>query len=350
MSIDTQESTTKSRPKAATPAETDGQHGRPAGTVIDYAVRIDWTRDEISALFSLPFNDLLFQAQQVHRHYFDANRVQLSTLLNIKQGGCSEDCKYCSQSSRYETGVDREELMDVKLVMNAARSAKESGAERFCMGAAWRNLKDRDVAAIAEIVKSVKGLGMETCLTLGMLTREQAETLKESGLDYYNHNIDTSPEYYPEVITTRCFEDRLETIEHVRESGMKVCSGGIIGMGEERSDRVGMLHALATLPEHPGSVPINMLVPIPGTPMGDLEPIDTFEMVRTIAVARITMPKSHVRLSAGRRELGETGQALCFLAGANSIFYGDKLLTTSNPEWLQDQELFAKLDIEGEQA
>lgn len=315
-----------------------------------YPVRHDWSRQEIAELFELPFNDLIHRAQSAHRHYFDPNRVQLSTLLNIKQGGCSEDCKYCSQSSRYDTGVEREKLMHVQQVLNAARAAKENGAERFCMGAAWRNLKDRDVDAIAEIVKAVKGLGMETCLTLGMLTREQADKLNQAGLDYYNHNIDTSPEYYPEVITTRCFEDRLETIEHVRESGMKVCCGGIIGMGEQRSDRVGMIHVLATLPEHPGSVPINLLVPIPGTPMGDVEPIDTFEMVRTIAVARITMPRSYVRLSAGRRSLGESGQALCFLAGANSIFYGDKLLTTSNPEVQQDHELFAKLGIRGEQA
>lgn len=322
----------------------------PSETSLPTDVRHDWTRDEIAALFELPFNELLFRAQTVHRRHFDPNRVQLSTLLNIKQGGCSEDCKYCSQSARYDTGVDRERLMHVDQVLNAARAAKENGAERFCMGAAWRNLKDRDVEAIAQIVTAVKGLGMETCLTLGMLTREQADTLCEAGLDYYNHNIDTSPEYYPEVITTRSFEDRLETIGHVRDSGMKVCCGGIIGMGEARSDRVGLLHALATLPEHPESVPINMLVPIPGTPLGDLDPIDPLEMVRTIAVARLVMPGAYVRLSAGRRSLGDAGQALCFLAGANSIFYGDKLLTTENPEVQADQALFAKLGLQGEQA
>ena len=322
----------------------------PNVTTVDQPIRTDWTRAEISALFELPFNDLLFRAQQVHRENFDPNHVQLSTLLNIKKGGCSEDCKYCSQSARYDTGVDREELMHVEQVMNAARAAKETGAERFCMGAAWRNLKDRDVEAIAEIVSEVKSLGMETCLTLGMLSKEQAEVLQEAGLDYYNHNIDTSPEYYSEVITTRCFEDRLETLRHVRDSGMKVCSGGIIGMGEKRSDRVGMLHALATLPQHPGSVPINMLVPIEGTPMGELDPIDPLELIRTIAVARITMPKAYVRLSAGRRTLTDSGQALCFLAGANSIFYGDKLLTTSNPDVVKDQELFQKLGIEFNQA
>ena len=309
-------------------------------------IRTNWSREEISALFELPFNDLLFRAQQVHRENFDPNQVQLSTLLNIKKGGCSEDCKYCSQSARYDTGVERESLMQVEQVMNAARAAKETGAERFCMGAAWRNLKDRDVEAIADIVREVKSLGMETCLTLGMLSKEQAAVLQNAGLDYYNHNIDTSPEFYSEVITTRCFEDRLETLGHVRDSGMKVCSGGIIGMGEQRSDRVGMLHALATLPQHPGSVPINMLVPIEGTPMGDLDPIDPLELIRTIAVARITMPKSYVRLSAGRRTLADSGQALCFLAGANSIFYGDKLLTTSNPDVVKDQQLFEKLGIE----
>ena len=309
------------------------------------AVRTDWSREEIATLYELPFNDLLFQAQQVHRVHFDANQVQLSTLLNIKKGGCSEDCKYCSQSARYDTGIERESLMHVEQIKNAARAAKETGAERFCMGAAWRNLKDRDVDAIAEIVSEVKSLGMETCLTLGMLTKEQAEVLSKAGLDYYNHNIDTSPEYYPEVITTRSFADRIETIEHVRDSGMKVCSGGIIGMGESRSDRVGMIHALATLPAHPGSVPINMLVPIEGTPMGDVDPIDPLELVRTIAVARITMPTSYVRLSAGRRSLADSGQALCFMAGANSIFYGDQLLTTSNPDVVRDQELFQRLGI-----
>ncbi len=313
-------------------------------------VRNDWTREQIAELYALPLNDLLFKAQSVHREHFDPNKVQLSTLLNIKQGGCSEDCKYCSQSARYETEVEREELMHVERVLNAARKAKENGSERFCMGAAWRNLKDRDVDALAEIVQSVKGLGMETCMTLGMLTSDQAEKLSEAGLDFYNHNIDTSPEYYPKVVTTRCFQDRLDTLQNVRDSGMKVCSGGIIGMGEERSDRVGMLHTLATLDEQPESVPINMLVPVEGTPMGELDQIDTFEMVRTVAVARITMPKSYVRLSAGRRSLGESGQALCFMAGANSIFYGERLLTTPNPEEDDDHKLFEKLGIRAEMA
>ena len=308
-------------------------------------LRNDWSLQEIQALFELPLMDLVFRAQSVHRKHFDPNQVQLSTLLNIKQGGCSEDCKYCSQSARYQTGVDNEKLMDKDRVLDFARQAKANGAGRFCMGAAWRNVKNRNMDELVEIIQAVKDLGMETCMTLGMLTAEQATQLGDAGLDYYNHNIDTSREYYPHVITTRSFYDRLETLEHVRSAGMNVCCGGIIGMGEQQQDRVGLLHALATLPEHPGSVPINLLVPIPGTPMGDLDPMDPLELVRTVAVARILMPKSYVRLSAGRRSIGETGQALCFLAGANSIFYGDKLLTTANPDENSDMALLQKLGM-----
>ncbi len=311
-------------------------------------LRTNWTREEIEALYDLPLMDLLFRAQTMHRKYFDPNKVQLSTLLNIKQGGCAEDCKYCSQSSRYQTDVGASKLMDKDSVVEYAKKAKANGSGRFCMGAAWRNVKDRDIDKIAEIVTAVKDLGMETCMTLGMLNRDQADSLKEAGLDYYNHNIDTSPEYYPEVITTRSFDDRIETLSHVRDAGLNVCSGGIIGMGEERKDRVGLLMALANLPKHPGSVPINMLVPVKGTPFGDMQRIDSFEMVRTVAVARLMMPKSYVRLSAGRRSLGDEGQALCFMAGANSIFYGDKLLTTANPEENEDMALFARLGLQTE--
>ena len=316
----------------------------PASNVSE-SIRYDWNRDEVQRLFDLPLMDLVFQAQTVHRQHFDPNQIQLSTLLNIKQGGCSEDCKYCSQSARYQTGVDNEKLMPKDRVMEFARQAKANGAGRFCMGAAWRNLKDRNLDDLVEIIQAIKDLGMETCMTLGMLTEQQATQLSEAGLDYYNHNIDTSREYYPEVVTTRSFDDRLETLQHVRSAGMNVCSGGIIGMGEQRTDRAAMLHTLATLPTHPGSVPINMLVPIEGTPMGDREQIDPLELVRTIAVARILMPASYVRLSAGRRTIGETGQALCFLAGANSIFYGDKLLTTPNPDENSDMALLMKLGM-----
>ena len=310
------------------------------------SIRTDWTRSQVDELFDLPLMDLVFQAQTVHRRHFDPNRVQLSTLLNIKQGGCSEDCKYCSQSARYQTGVENETLMDKDRVVHFAQQAKANGAGRFCMGAAWRNLKDRNLDELVEIIQAVKDLGMETCMTLGMLTEAQAQQLAAAGLDYYNHNIDTSREYYPEVISTRTFDDRLETLQHVRSAGMHVCCGGIIGMGETRQDRAGMLHTLATLPTHPGSVPINMLVPVPGTPMGDREIIDPLELVRTIAVARILMPASYVRLSAGRRSIGETGQTLCFLAGANSIFYGDKLLTTPNPDENSDMALLQKLGMQ----
>jgi len=308
-------------------------------------VRHDWTREEIARLFALPFADLIFRAQTVHRRHFDANEVQISTLLSIKTGGCPEDCGYCSQSASHETGLKASKLMALDAVLADARAAKAAGATRFCMGAAWRSPKDKDLDAVCAMVEGVKALGMETCVTLGMLTPPQASRLKEAGLDYYNHNIDTSPEYYSEIITTRTFQDRLDTIAHVREAGISVCCGGIVGMGEEEQDRVGMLHALATLPVHPESVPINGLVKIKGTKLGDSENLDPIDFVRTVAVARITMPKSMVRLSAGRGEMSDEAQALCFLAGANSIFYGDKLLTTPNPEESHDHKLFAKLGV-----
>ena len=308
-------------------------------------VRHDWTRDEIAALFALPFADLIFRAQTVHRRHFAANEVQISTLLSIKTGGCPEDCGYCSQSASHETGLRASKLMALDAVLADARAAKAAGATRFCMGAAWRSPKDKDLDAVCAMVEGVKALGMETCVTLGMLTPPQATRLKQAGLDYYNHNIDTSPEYYSEIITTRTFQDRLDTLAHVREAGLSVCCGGIVGMGEDEDDRVGMLHALATLPEHPESVPINGLVKIKGTKLGDSAPLDPIDFVRTVAVARITMPRSMVRLSAGRGELSDEAQALCFLAGANSIFYGDKLLTTPNPEESRDHRLFAKLGI-----
>jgi len=308
-------------------------------------VRHDWTREEIAALFALPFADLIFRAQTVHRRHFSANEVQISTLLSIKTGGCPEDCGYCSQSASHETGLKASKLMALDAVLADARAAKAAGATRFCMGAAWRSPKDKDLDAVCAMVEGVKALGLETCVTLGMLTPPQATRLKQAGLDYYNHNIDTSPEYYSEIITTRTFQDRLDTLAHVREAGLSVCCGGIVGMGEDEDDRVGMLHALATLPEHPESVPINGLVKIKGTKLGDSAPLDPIDFVRTVAVARITMPGSMVRLSAGRGELSDEAQALCFLAGANSIFYGDKLLTTPNPEESRDHRLFAKLGI-----
>jgi biotin synthase len=314
-------------------------------------IRIDWTRAEISALFDLPFDDLLYQAQTVHRAHHAAGEVQLCTLLSIKTGGCPEDCGYCSQSKSANSGVKATKLMDPRAVLRMAAQAKDSGSQRFCMGAAWRNPKDRDMPAIVEMVKGVRQMGMETCMTLGMLTPSQAETLAEAGLDYYNHNIDTSPERYDSVITTRTFADRLETLEHVREAGINVCCGGIVGMGETRSDRVGFVHALATLPRHPESVPVNALVPVKGTVLGDmladtpLAKIDDIEFVRTVAVARITMPLSMVRLSAGRESMSEATQALCFMAGANSIFTGDKLLTTGNRGDSADVALMAKLGL-----
>lgn len=314
-------------------------------------VRVDWTREEIAALFELPFTELVFRAAEVHRAYHRAGEVQLCTLLSIKTGGCPEDCGYCSQSVHADSGVEATKLMDVQAVLQRAAQAKDAGSQRFCMGAAWRNPKDRDMPAIVDIVKGVRAMGLETCMTLGMLTPRQAEQLAEAGLDYYNHNIDSSPEYYERAISTRRFEDRLETLGHVRSAGINVCSGGIVGMGETRADRVGFVHALATLPRHPESVPVNALVPVKGTVLGDmladtpLAKIDDIEFVRTVAAARITMPKSMVRLSAGREAMTETTQALCFLAGANSIFTGDKLLTAPNAGDDSDAALFAKLGL-----
>jgi biotin synthase len=314
-------------------------------------VRTDWTRDEIAALLDLPFVDLIFEAQQVHRRHHAPNQVQLSTLLSIKTGGCPEDCGYCSQSAFAKTSLKAEKLMEAGAVLAAAAEAKANGSGRFCMGAAWREPKERDMDALCTMVAGVKAIGLETCMTLGMLTRDQADRLNAAGLDYYNHNLDTSPEHYGNVITTRTYQERLDTLEHVRASGMAVCCGGIVGMGESREDRVGFLHALATLPEHPESVPINALVPVPGTVLGDMlagtpmARIDDIEFVRTVAVARITMPRSMVRLSAGRESMSEATQALCFLAGANSIFTGDKLLTTGNAGAGADAALFAKLGL-----
>lgn len=307
-----------------------------------------WTREAVAALFELPFNDLLFRAQGVHRQHFDANAVQMSTLLSIKTGGCSEDCGYCSQSARHDTGLGREKLMEADEVLARARAAKGSGATRFCMGAAWRGPKENDLDAVVEMVRQVKALDMEACVTLGMLKDGQAEKLKAAGLDYYNHNIDTAPEFYGQVITTHTYNDRLDTLAKVRGAGISVCCGGIIGMGEGRAMRARMVAELACMDPQPESVPINMLVKVAGTPMAAEADLDPLEFVRTIAVARITMPRSYVRLSAGRHELGEMGQALCFLAGANSIFYGDRLLTTGNPDVSADQALMAKLGLHPE--
>jgi biotin synthase len=306
----------------------------------------EWTSESAAAVYRLPFNDLLFRAQAVHRQHFDPNRVQLSRLLNIKTGGCPEDCGYCSQSSHHDTGLSATKLMDVETILAEARKAKEGGATRYCMGAAWRNPKPRDMDAVVEIVGAVKALGMETCMTLGMLDRDQADRLAAAGLDYYNHNIDTSERYYPNVISTRTFADRLDTLGHVRESGMKVCCGGILGMGESEQDRIDMLVALANLPEPPESVPINMLIPIPGTPLAKSDRIGPIEFVRVIALARIMMPNSFVRLSAGRSAMTDETQALCFLAGANSIFVGDTLLTAGNPEDAADRKLFDRLGLQ----
>jgi len=308
-------------------------------------VRTNWTREEIAALFDLPFPELMFRAASVHRAHFDPTEVQTSTLLSIKTGGCPEDCGYCSQSAKYDTGVKASKLMEVEKVLTEARAAKDAGASRFCMGAAWRNPKDKDLDQVCAMVEGVKALGMETCVTLGMLTFEQTARLKQAGLDYYNHNLDTSPEYYRHVITTRTYQDRLDTLEHVRNAGIAVCCGGIVGMGENGEDRVGLIHALATLPVHPESVPINALVQIEGTPQSLATPLDSLDFVRMIAVARITMPKSMVRLSAGRETMSDETQALCFLAGANSIFCGPKLLTTPNPQADRDRALFAKLGL-----
>ncbi len=312
-------------------------------------MRYDWTVEEIEGLFELPFNDLMFRAQQAHRANFDANEVQLSTLLSIKTGGCPEDCKYCPQSSRYNTDVESELLMKKDEVMKAARIAREKGASRFCMGAAWREPKGRAFELVLDMIREVKAMDMEACATLGMLTAEQAAKLKEAGLDYYNHNLDTDPEYYKEIISTRSYEDRLDTLKNVRAEGMSVCCGGIVGMGETVRNRAGMIAQLARMNPHPESVPINMLVKVEGTPMQELDDLDNFEFIRTIAVARITMPSSHVRLSAGREVMSEEMQALCFLAGANSVFYGEKLLTTGNQDAENDQALFKKLGIRPEE-
>ncbi len=315
------------------------------------SVRIDWTREEIAALFNLPFDELVFQAATVHRAHHAVGQIQLCTLLSIKTGGCPEDCGYCSQSVKADSGVEATKLMEVQQVLQKAAQAADAGSKRFCMGAAWRNPKDRDMPSIVEIVKSVRAMGMETCMTLGMLTPKQAEMLAEAGLDYYNHNIDTSPERYNEIITTRTMQDRLDTLDHVRKAGINVCSGGIVGMGETRADRVGFIHTLATLERHPESVPVNALVPVKGTVLGDMladtpfAKIDDIEFVRTIAVARITMPMSMVRLSAGRESMSEATQALCFMAGANSIFTGDKLLTAANAGDDKDAALMAKLGL-----
>lgn len=313
----------------------------------DTNTRHDWQIEEVLQIFNMPFNDLIFKAAQIHRQFHDPNKVQISTLLSIKTGSCPENCKYCPQSAHYDTGLEKESLMDVSKILDAANAAKKAGASRFCMGAAWRSLHDRDVEKICNIVDEVKKTGLETCMTLGMLTESQSQKLKQAGLDYYNHNIDSSEEFYSEIISTRNFQDRLNTLKNVREAGLNVCSGGIVGMGETRSDRAKMLIVLANLPQHPGSVPINMLVKVKGTPLENVENLDEFEFLRTIAAARIMMPKSAVRLSAGRELMNEQTQALAFLAGANSIFYGEKLLTTANPEIEKDQKLFAKLGIEG---
>jgi biotin synthase len=308
-------------------------------------LRFDWPKGEIEGLFGLPFNDLIHYAQQVHREHFDANQVQVSTLLSIKTGGCPEDCGYCPQSVHYQTAVEPESLMDVDDVVSAARTARQAGASRFCMGAAWRNPRGRNFERVLEMVERVRAEGMETCMTLGMLDEQQARQLKKAGLDYYNHNLDTSPEFYGEIISTRTYDDRLETLQRVRDAGINVCCGGIVGMGESRADRVSLLQQLAQQKPHPESVPVNMLVRVEGTPLADGDALDPFEFVRTIAVARILMPRSHVRLSAGREQMSDELQALCFLAGANSIFYGEKLLTTPNPEADHDRQLFERLGL-----
>lgn len=311
--------------------------------------RHDWTFDEVKALYALPFNDLLYRAQTVHREHFDPNAVQVSTLLSIKTGACPEDCKYCSQSGHYNTELEKEKLMAVEKVLAEAKQAKENGASRFCMGAAWKHPSTKDFPHVLDMVQGVRALGMETCMTLGALSMEQSQALAEAGLDYYNHNIDTSRDYYKTIISTRSFEDRLDTLAHVRDAGIKVCCGGIVGMGENGRDRIEFLKELANLPHHPESVPINNLVKIKGTPLENVDDLDEFEFIRMIAVARILMPASHVRLSAGREEMNDQMQALCFFAGANSIFYGEKLLTTSNPDENDDMQLFSRLGIHPEE-
>lgn len=314
------------------------------------SVRHDWSLPEVEALFALPFMDLIFHAQRVHREHHVPNTVQMSTLLSIKTGACPEDCKYCPQSVHYDTGLDRETLLEVAAVREAAERAKAAGATRFCMGAAYRAPKAKDIAIISEMIREVRATGLETCATLGMLKPDQAQQLKSAGLDYYNHNLDTSPEYYGEIITTRTYQDRLDTLDAVRDAGLKVCCGGIVGMGETITDRAQLLRTLANLPEHPESVPINQLVQVPGTPLHGKAGVDPFDFVRTIAVARILMPASHVRLSAGRQNMSDEVQALCFMAGANSMFYGEKLLTTGNPDVVRDQELFTRLGLKAEGA
>ena len=315
----------------------------------EFEPRHDWTIPEVNALYALPFNDLMFKAQMVHRAHFDPNYVQVSTLLSIKTGACPEDCKYCPQSARYDTGLEKERLMEINKVIERAKEAKQAGSTRFCMGAAWRNPRERDMPYVTDMVREVKKLGLETCMTLGMLTRDQALALKQAGLDYYNHNLDTSPEFYGDIITTRTYQDRLDTLDNVRKAGMHVCAGGIVGMGETGDDRSSLLVQLANLEQHPESVPINMLVKVEGTPLDSVKDLEPFEFIRTIAVARIMMPQSFVRLSAGRESMNEQMQAMCFMAGANSIFYGCKLLTTSNPETHEDVMLFKKLGINSQQ-
>lgn len=311
-------------------------------------IRYDWTLDQVMELYQLPFNDLLFLAASIHRQNFNPNEVQVSTLLSIKTGSCPEDCKYCPQSAHYSTGLEKEKLIEIDQVIAQAKAALDSGASRFCMGAAWRSPTERDMPQVVEMVRQVKSMGLETCMTLGMLDQKQAQTLSDAGLDYYNHNLDTSPEFYGQIISTRTFGDRLATLQHVRDSGMKVCSGGILGMGEQQADRASMLIELARMEPQPESVPVNMLVRVPGTPMESAEDVDPFDFIRTVAVARIMMPASHVRLSAGRESMNDQMQSMAFFAGANSIFYGEKLLTTANPEANRDKELFRRLGIQPE--
>jgi biotin synthase len=325
------------------PADTAMNMKTANGTFAD--IRHDWRLAEVQALFALPFNDLIYRAQTMHRRYFDANEIQISSLLSIKTGACSEDCAYCPQSARYDTALKREPLMALEDVLTAAEHAKARGATRFCMGAAWRSPKDRDLERVADMVRGVRALGLETCVTLGMLSDGQTRRLKEAGLDYYNHNLDTSPDFYAEIITTRTYQDRLDTLRRVREAGIHVCCGGIIGMGESEDDRAGLLLELATLPQHPESVPINLLVQVEGTPLAGTPKLDPFAFIRTVAVARVMMPASRIRLSAGRADMSDELQSLCFLAGANSIFYGEKLLTTENPLMERDQRLFERLGL-----
>lgn len=323
---------------------------QPVQLVEPQADRKYWQREEIAELFALPFNDLIFKAASIHRQHFDPNQMQVSTLLSIKTGACPEDCKYCSQSVHNHTNLEREKLLAVEKVIEAAKQAKEDGATRFCMGAGWRSPHKKDMSYVIDMVQKVKELGLETCMTLGMLDEQKAQQLASAGLDYYNHNLDTSPEYYDQIITTRSYSERIDTLTEVRNAGIKVCAGGIVGMGEERKDRVGLLQQLANLPVPPESVPINNLVKVEGTPLENVDDLDPFEFVRTVAVARILMPSSYVRLSAGRQQMNDEMQALCFLAGANSIFYGERLLTTENPQTLHDQQLLRRLGMAGLQS